>query len=152
MPSAVSADGTTASGSAVIDEIVREGTRRMPTAAPEAEVNRHSAKLADERDDAQVANTVTVSASAVQAIGSSGSVVHVKRTLANLAVVALDRLEAPVRDRLQRLQYRSATLDGTLLWSRAASLTYVRPNASAASTTSPTVIPNHSGPTPTAGE
>ncbi|MER6011083.1 IS630 family transposase [Streptomyces bluensis] len=37
---------------------------------------------------------------------------HVKRSLANLAVVALDRLEALVRNRLKRLQYRSATLDG----------------------------------------
>jgi transposase len=37
---------------------------------------------------------------------------HVKRSLANLAVVALDRLEALVRNRLKRLQYRPATLDG----------------------------------------
>ncbi|MFJ9713601.1 transposase [Streptomyces sp. NPDC101234] len=36
---------------------------------------------------------------------------HVKRSLANLAVVALDRLEALVRNRLKRLQYRSDTLD-----------------------------------------
>ncbi|MFG2821500.1 transposase [Kitasatospora sp. NPDC048365] len=38
--------------------------------------------------------------------------VHVKRSLANLAVVALDRLEALVRNRLKRLQYRPETLDG----------------------------------------
>ncbi|MFF9206584.1 transposase [Streptomyces sp. NPDC014986] len=37
---------------------------------------------------------------------------HVKRSLANLAIVALDRLEALVRNRLKRLQYRPATLDG----------------------------------------
>nr|WP_245883513.1 transposase [Streptomyces hyaluromycini] len=37
---------------------------------------------------------------------------HVKRSLANLAVVALDRLEVLVRNLLTRLQYRSATLDG----------------------------------------
>jgi hypothetical protein len=37
---------------------------------------------------------------------------HVKRSLANLAVIALDRLEALVRNRLKRLQYRPATLDG----------------------------------------
>ncbi|MEU0707593.1 IS630 family transposase [Streptomyces lavendulocolor] len=37
---------------------------------------------------------------------------HVKRSLANLAVVALDRLEALVRNRLKPLQYRPATLDG----------------------------------------
>ncbi|CAL9624373.1 hypothetical protein SUDANB6_05937 [Streptomyces sp. enrichment culture] len=37
---------------------------------------------------------------------------HVKRSLANLAVLALDRLEALVRNRLKRLQYRPGTLDG----------------------------------------
>jgi hypothetical protein len=37
---------------------------------------------------------------------------HVKRSLANLAVVALDQLEVLVRNRLKRLQYRPDTLDG----------------------------------------
>ncbi|MFS0691482.1 transposase [Streptomyces nitrosporeus] len=37
---------------------------------------------------------------------------HVKRSLANLAVVAFDRLEALVRNRLKRLRYRPDTLDG----------------------------------------
>jgi hypothetical protein len=37
---------------------------------------------------------------------------HAKRSLANLAVVALDRLEMLVRYRLKRLQYRPDTLDG----------------------------------------
>jgi putative transposase len=37
---------------------------------------------------------------------------HIKHSLANLAVVALDRLEALVRNRLKRLQYRPDTLDG----------------------------------------
>lgn len=37
---------------------------------------------------------------------------HVKRSLARLAVMALDRLEALVRHRLKRLQYRPDTLDG----------------------------------------
>ncbi|KIQ66839.1 endonuclease DDE [Kitasatospora griseola] len=37
---------------------------------------------------------------------------HVKRSLANLAVVALDRLETLVRNRIKRLQYRPETLDG----------------------------------------
>nr|WP_189788431.1 transposase [Streptomyces capitiformicae] len=37
---------------------------------------------------------------------------HVKRSLANLAVVALDRLETLVRNRLKRLQHRPETLDG----------------------------------------
>ncbi|MFF7452566.1 MULTISPECIES: transposase [unclassified Streptomyces] len=37
---------------------------------------------------------------------------HVKRSLANLVVVALDRLEALVRNGLKRLQYRPDTLGG----------------------------------------
>jgi hypothetical protein len=37
---------------------------------------------------------------------------HVERSLANLDVVALDRLETLVRNRLKRLQYRPDTLDG----------------------------------------
>lgn len=37
---------------------------------------------------------------------------YVKRTLANLAVMALDRLEALVRNRLKRLQYRPRILNG----------------------------------------
>lgn len=36
---------------------------------------------------------------------------HVKRSLVNLGVVALDRLEALVRNRLKRLQYRPDALD-----------------------------------------
>jgi hypothetical protein len=39
---------------------------------------------------------------------------HVKHSLANLASVALDRLESLVRNRLKRLQYRPAVLDGFL--------------------------------------
>ncbi|MFI5681322.1 transposase [Streptomyces cellulosae] len=37
---------------------------------------------------------------------------HVERSLANLAVMALDHLEALVRNRLKRLQYRPGVLDG----------------------------------------
>ncbi|PJN32239.1 transposase [Streptomyces sp. CB02959] len=37
---------------------------------------------------------------------------HVKRSLTNLAVMALDRLEALVRNRLKRLQYQPDNLDG----------------------------------------
>jgi hypothetical protein len=37
---------------------------------------------------------------------------HAKRSQANLAVVALDRIEALVRNRLKRLPYRPGTLDG----------------------------------------
>lgn len=44
-------DGATANGSSLIDEIVREGTRRMPAAAPGAEVNAYEAELADQRDE-----------------------------------------------------------------------------------------------------
>jgi hypothetical protein len=47
----VPADGTTADGSSLIDEIVREGARRMPTAALEAEVDAYRAELADQRDE-----------------------------------------------------------------------------------------------------
>ena len=39
---------------------------------------------------------------------------HVKHSLANLADVALDRLETLVRNRLKRLQYRPGVLDGFL--------------------------------------
>jgi transposase len=37
---------------------------------------------------------------------------HVKRSLANLASVTVDQLKAVVRNRLKRLQYRPAALDG----------------------------------------
>ena len=37
---------------------------------------------------------------------------HLKRSLANLAAITVDRLEALVRTRLKRLQYRPAVLDG----------------------------------------
>ncbi|MFD0264233.1 transposase [Kitasatospora indigofera] len=40
--------------------------------------------------------------------------VHIKRSLANLASVALDRFESTVRNRLKRLQYRRDILDGFL--------------------------------------
>ncbi len=49
MLSVVNADGGTESGS-LIDEIVREGARRMLAAALEAEVNQYIAELAAERD------------------------------------------------------------------------------------------------------
>ena len=47
----VNADGSTENGS-LIDEIVREGARRMLAAALEAEVNTYLAELADARDEA----------------------------------------------------------------------------------------------------
>ncbi|MFI0141829.1 IS256 family transposase [Streptomyces luteogriseus] len=50
MLSVVNADGATADGSSLIDEIVREGARRMLAAALEAEVNAYIAELADQRD------------------------------------------------------------------------------------------------------
>ncbi|GAX56568.1 IS256 family transposase [Streptomyces olivochromogenes] len=49
MLSVVNADGSTESGS-LIDEIVREGARRMLAAALEAEVNQYVAELASETD------------------------------------------------------------------------------------------------------
>ncbi|MCR8573094.1 IS256 family transposase [Streptomyces sp. Isolate_219] len=51
MLSVVNADGTTANGSSLIDEIVREGARRMLAAALEAEVDAYIAELADEKDN-----------------------------------------------------------------------------------------------------
>ncbi|MFE2219740.1 IS256 family transposase [Streptomyces canus] len=51
MLSVVNADGTTASGSSLVDEIVRDGARRMLAAALEAEVNAYIAELADQRDE-----------------------------------------------------------------------------------------------------
>ncbi|MFE2425065.1 IS256 family transposase [Streptomyces hokutonensis] len=51
MLSVVNADGSTESGS-LIDEIVREGARRMLAAALEAEVNQYVAELAAETDEA----------------------------------------------------------------------------------------------------
>lgn len=44
----VNADGATSNGS-LIDEIVREGARRMLAAALEAEINAYTADLTDER-------------------------------------------------------------------------------------------------------
>ncbi|MGW2650529.1 IS256 family transposase [Streptomyces sp. NPDC001393] len=51
MLSVVNDDGTTVNGSCLIDEIVREGARRMPAAALEAEVNAYKAELADQHDE-----------------------------------------------------------------------------------------------------
>lgn len=50
MLSVVNADGTTETGS-LIDDIVREGARRMLAVALEAEVNAYVAELADQRDE-----------------------------------------------------------------------------------------------------
>ncbi|MEU8641844.1 IS256 family transposase [Streptomyces sp. NPDC048674] len=50
MLTVVNEDGTTPHGS-LIDEIVREGARRMLAAALEAEVNTYIAELADQRDE-----------------------------------------------------------------------------------------------------
>ncbi|MFF9396156.1 IS256 family transposase [Streptomyces griseoluteus] len=51
MLSIVNDDGTTANGSSLIDEIVREGARRMLAAALEAEVKAYIAELANQRDE-----------------------------------------------------------------------------------------------------
>ncbi|MET9793548.1 IS256 family transposase [Streptomyces canus] len=50
MLTVVNEDGTTPNGS-LIDDIVREGARRMLAAALEAEVNAYISELADQRDD-----------------------------------------------------------------------------------------------------
>lgn len=51
MLTVVNADGTTSGGLSLLDEIVREGARRMQAAALEAEVNSYIAELADQRDE-----------------------------------------------------------------------------------------------------
>ncbi|MEU6091591.1 IS256 family transposase [Streptomyces sp. NPDC047085] len=51
MLTVVTEDGSTPSGSSLLDEIGREGARRMPAVALEAEVNAYIADLVDERDD-----------------------------------------------------------------------------------------------------
>ncbi|MFI1487258.1 hypothetical protein [Streptomyces sp. NPDC020747] len=76
MLTVVNEDGTTPSGSSLLDEIVREGVRRMPAAALEAEVNAYIAELSHERggdgrrlvvrDGYQQPREVTASAGAVQ--------------------------------------------------------------------------------------
>ncbi|MFG2794893.1 IS256 family transposase, partial [Streptomyces sp. NPDC048419] len=50
MLSVVTEDGSTATGS-LLDDIVREGARRMLAAALEAEVDQYTAELADHRDE-----------------------------------------------------------------------------------------------------
>ncbi|UKY47564.1 IS256 family transposase [Streptomyces inhibens] len=51
MLSVVNADGTTANGSSLVDEIVREGARRMLAAALEGEADAYIAELADGKDE-----------------------------------------------------------------------------------------------------
>ncbi|CAL2067450.1 hypothetical protein GPN2_20092 [Streptomyces murinus] len=51
MLSVVNDDGTTANGSSLIDEIVREGARRKLAAALEAEANACTAELASQCDE-----------------------------------------------------------------------------------------------------
>ncbi len=51
MLTVVNEDGSTHDGSSLIDEIVREGARRMLAAALEAEVNAYIAELVDQRDE-----------------------------------------------------------------------------------------------------
>ncbi|MFF6853124.1 IS256 family transposase [Streptomyces antimycoticus] len=51
MLSVVNDDGTAANGSSPIDEIVRDGARRMLAAALEAEIDSYIAELAAQRDD-----------------------------------------------------------------------------------------------------
>ncbi len=51
MLTVVNEDGITPSGSSLLDEIIREGARRMLAAALEAEVSAYIAALADKRDE-----------------------------------------------------------------------------------------------------
>ncbi|TQL18151.1 hypothetical protein FBY37_0029 [Streptomyces sp. SLBN-134] len=50
MLTALNEDNTTPSGGSLLEEILRQGPLRMPTAALEAEGNAHPAALADVRD------------------------------------------------------------------------------------------------------
>ncbi|MGW0771823.1 IS256 family transposase [Streptomyces sp. NPDC002676] len=51
MLTVVNTDGTTVGGASLLDEIVREGARRMLAAALEAEVNSYISELANQRDE-----------------------------------------------------------------------------------------------------
>ncbi|MEV6535784.1 transposase [Streptomyces sp. NPDC051639] len=74
-------------------------------------VSRAMRKMIDERDWLTV---FLLPAYSPELNPVEGLWAHVKRSLANLASVALDRLEALVRNRLKRLQYRPAVLNGFL--------------------------------------
>ena len=78
----VNADGSTDSGS-LIDEIVREGARRMLAAALEAEVNAYLAELADQRDEAGRRLVVRNGHHAERTIATSAGPVQVKAPRVN---------------------------------------------------------------------
>ena len=82
MLTVVNADGSTESGS-LIDEIVREGARRMLAAALEAEVNTYLTQLADERDEASRRLVVRNGHHAERAVATSAGPVLVKAPRVN---------------------------------------------------------------------
>jgi putative transposase len=82
MLTVVDADGMTPKGS-LIDEIVREGARRMLAAALEAEVNSYLAELADRRDEAGRRLVVRNGFRAERAISTSAGPVRVKAPRVN---------------------------------------------------------------------
>ena len=82
MLTAVNADGTTPNGS-LIDEIVREGARRMLAAALEAEVDSYLAELADQRDDHGRRLAVRNGFHAERTLSTSAGAVQVKAPRVN---------------------------------------------------------------------
>ncbi|MBS2549627.1 IS256 family transposase [Catenulispora sp. NL8] len=82
MLTVVNADSTTESGS-LIDEIVREGARRMLAAALEAEVNAYIAELAGQRDEAGRRLVVRNGYHAQRAITTAAGQVEVKAPRVN---------------------------------------------------------------------
>lgn len=82
MLTVVNADGQTDSGS-LIDEIVREGARRMLAAALEADVNTYLAELADQRDAAGRRLVVRNGYHQQREIATSAGLVQVKAPRVN---------------------------------------------------------------------
>lgn len=76
-------------------------------------LNTHVSKAMKRKIDARVWLTVfLLPAYAPDLNPTEGVWSQCKRSMANLAACNLDRLDALVRNRLKRLQYRPATLDG----------------------------------------
>lgn len=82
MLTVVNADGSTPNGS-LIDEIVREGARRMLAAALEAEVNAYIAELAGERDESGHRLVVRNGHHQPRKVTTSAGVVEVKAPRVN---------------------------------------------------------------------
>src|SRR5258708_23413862 len=82
MLTVVDADGMTPNGS-LIDEIVREGARRMLAAALEAEVNGYLAELSGQRDEAGPRLVVRNGFHAERTVSTAAGLVHGKAPRGN---------------------------------------------------------------------